>query len=100
MAGAATGAQLDSRFAKLQNEYKSLAPELLKLLPQQGSSGFSLPVGSLGSIGTNIPAYMDIDINLLRSAGYVNLANALDKSADLSLSAGEKGLKSLKVTKK
>ena len=40
---------------------------------------------------------MDIDINLLRSAGYDNLADALDKSADLSLSAGEKGLKAPKV---
>ena len=100
LAGAATGAQLDSRFAKLQKEYNTLAPELLKLVPQQAGSGFSLNVGSLGSmagLGTNVPAYMDIDINSLRAAGYTDLANALDKSADLSISAGEKGLKALKV---
>ena len=35
LAGAATGAQLDSRFANLQKEYNTLAPELLKLVPQQ-----------------------------------------------------------------
>jgi len=100
LAGAATGAQLDSRFAKLQKEYSSLAPELLKLVPQQAGSGFSLNVGSLGSLaglGTNVPAYMDIDINSLRAAGYNDLASALDKSADLSISAGEKGLQALKA---
>jgi len=100
LAGAATGAQLDSRFANLQKEYNTLAPELLKLVPQQAGTGFSLNVGSLGSLaglGTNVPAYMDIDINSLRAAGYTDLANALDKSADLSISAGEKGLKALKA---
>ena len=77
-----------------------MAPELLKLVPQQAGSGFSLNVGSLGplaGLGTNVPAYMDIDINSLRAAGYNDLANALDKSADLSISAGEKGLQALKA---
>jgi len=167
LAGAAIGAQLDSRFAKLQKEYNTFAPDLLKIDPQQPGSSFSLNVGSLGTLSYNEPkepAYMDIDINSLRAAGhggfgvghqigygghgaykvgpprgygghgrygvghqigygghggysvghqlgygghrgygvgpprgYTDVASDLDKSADLSISAGEKGLQALKA---
>ena len=92
--------KLDSRFADLQKKYNAIAPKLMKLVPKGAGSGLALNVGSLGSLaglGSSSQAYMEIDIDALRSASYDDLARAIEKSADFSLDAGEMGLKALEV---
>ena len=93
------GGKLDSRFARLLNKYNTLGPELLKILPQETTSGFSLvdSIGALDGFGTTIAAYKDIDFDALKAAGYTELADSLETAADLGLVAGEIGLEALKV---
>ena len=99
MAGAVTGGQLDSRFARLLNKYNTLGPELLKILPKETTSGLSLvdSLGALDGFGTTIASYKDIDFDSLKAAGYTELAEDMEIAAGLGLVAGEIGLEALKV---
>ena len=99
MAGAVSGGQLDSRFARLLNKYNTLGPELLEILPKETTSGLSLvdSVGALDGFGTTIESYKDIDFNALKAAGYIELAEDMEIAANLGLVAGEMGLEALKV---
>ena len=101
MAGAVSGGQLDSRFARLLNKYNTLGPELLEILPKETTSGLSLvdSVGALDGFGTTIESYKDIDFNALKAAGYTELAEDMEIAANLGLVAGEMGLEALKVIK-
>ena len=89
--------KLDSRFANLQKKCNAIAPKLMKLVPKGAGSGLALNVGSLAGLGSTSQAYMEIDMDALRSAGYDDLSRAIEKSADFSLEAGEMGLKALEV---
>lgn len=102
LAGAVSGGQLDSRFARLLNKYNTLGPELLEILPKETTSGLSLvdSVGALDGFGTTIESYKDIDFNALKAAGYTELAENMEIAADLGLVAGEMGLEALKEVKK
>ena len=95
LAGAVTGGQLDSRFARLLNKYNTLGPELLKILPKEATSGFSL--GALDGFDTTIASYKDIDFNSLKPNGYTELAEDMETAAHLGLVAGEMGLEALEV---
>ena len=99
LAGAVTGGQLDSRFARLLNKYNTLGPELLKILPKETTSGLSLDdsLGALDGFGTSIASYRDIDFDSLKAAGYTELAEDMEIAAGLGLVAGEIGLEALKV---
>merc|ERR1712203_705606 len=94
LAGAVTGGQLDSRFARLLNKYNTLGPELLKILPKETTSGLSLDdsLGALEGFGTSIASYQDINFDSLKAAGYTELAEDMEIAAGLGLVAGEIGL--------
>ena len=85
--------KLDSRFAELQKKYNAIAPKLMKLVPKGAGPGLQ----ALAGLGDSSKAYMEIDFDALRNGGYNDLARAMEKSAEYSLEAGEKGLEALEV---
>ena len=85
--------KLDSQFAELQKKYNAIAPKLMKLVPK----GAGPRLQALAGLNDSSKAYMEIDFDALRTGGYNDLARAMEKSAEYSLEAGEKGLEALEV---
>jgi len=104
MAGLAASQPIDPtpRLVELQAEYAAIAPQLNELgLGALGSlgeaSGINIDLSGLKGLGgTPIPYYSGVDLAALRSAGYLDLADRLEKAGNLGVTVAENGLVALK----
>ena len=65
--------KLDSQFAELQKKYHAIGPKLMKLVPK----GAGPRLQALAGLNDSSKAYMEIDLDALRTGGYNDLARAI-----------------------
>merc|ERR1711973_323002 len=81
----------DPRFAQLEQAYKGLAQNAKALGYSFDSMDFGFPAPS------TFKEYNSIDLAVLRSAGFSHIADALVRSSEMALKAGQKGYEALNL---